>query len=260
MVSSNVPVFYRLPRAHGDAARNLQPGEPYTKMTTRPERTSTTGVMAYPREASTIVLFFATEHGMKQFGAFLAGAVLFSSLAMAQDLSPAAGDQDSDQSVVAAARSSQAQATIAADKQADIRRLLVLTGAGSVATQAMDEMEKTLRPMMVQSLPAGDYRDKLVELFFQKFHEKRDPDKLLDLMVPIYDKYYSADDIKGLINLYQTPLGRKMTTVLPKIIAESQAAGGEWGQQLGRECMMEVLQEHPEMQQAIAQAKRSAQP
>lgn len=197
---------------------------------------------------------------MKHLGAFFAGAVLLSSLCLAQDLSPAGGDTDSGQSVVAAARASKVQASIAADKEADIRRLLALMGSGALATQAMDEMEKSIRPLMTGSLPPGEYRDKLVELFFQKFHEKRDPAKLLDLMVPIYDKYYSADDIKGLINLYQTPLGKKMITALPKIMAESQAAGGEWGRELGRECMMEVLEEHPEMQQAIMQAKHSPQP
>jgi hypothetical protein len=196
---------------------------------------------------------------MKHLGAFFACTVLLSSLCVAQDLSPS-GDQDSGQNVVAAAHAGKVQAASAADKQADIRRLLALTGAGSVATQAMDEMEKSIRPLMTDSLPPGEYRDKLVELFFQKFHEKRDPSKLVDLMVPIYDKYYTADEIKGLINLYQTPLGKKMTTVLPKIVAESQAAGGDWGKELGRECMMEVLEEHPEMQQAIMQAKRSAQP
>jgi len=197
---------------------------------------------------------------MKHLGAFFACTVLLSGLCVAQDLSPAGSDQDSGQNVVAAAHAGKAQAASAADKQADIRRLLALTGAGSVATQAMDEMEKSIRPLMTDSLPPGEYRDKLVELFFQKFHEKRDPSKLVDLMVPIYDKYYTADEIKGLINLYQTPLGKKMTTVLPKIVAESQAAGGQWGKELGRECMMEVLEEHPEMQQAILQAKRSAQP
>jgi hypothetical protein len=197
---------------------------------------------------------------MKHFGVCFAGAVLLSGLCAAQDVSPAANDQDAGQNVVAAAHASQARASIAADKQANIRRLLELTNAGAVATQAMDEMEKTIRPLMTDSLPPGEYRDKLVELFFQKFHEKRDPAKLIDLMVPIYDKYYTADDIKGLINLYQTPLGKKMTTALPKIMAESQAAGGQWGRELGRECMMEVLEEHPEMQQAIVQAKRSAQP
>lgn len=195
---------------------------------------------------------------MKRVAIVFAGAVLLASVCAAQDLSPTAADQNSDQSVASAAKASKAQVAVAADKQADIRRLLALTGAASVATQAMDGMEKNIRPLITDSLPAGDYRDKLVDLFFEKFHSKRDPDKLVDLIVPIYDKYYTGDEIKGLLDLYQTPLGKKMIAVLPKIMAESQAAGGKWGQELGRECMMEVLAEHPEMQKAIVQAKGTA--
>lgn len=195
---------------------------------------------------------------MRHFGAVFAAAVLLGSLCAAQDLS--GNDQDSGQSVVAPANASKAQVALAADKQADIRRLLQLTGAGALVTQTMDEMEKNIRPLITGSLPPGDYRDKLVDLFFQKFHEKRDSRQLLELIVPIYDKYYTAEDIKGLIAFYQTPTGQKMITVLPKIMADSQAAGGQWGQELGRECMMEVLQEHPEMQQAIMQAKRTDKP
>jgi hypothetical protein len=43
-------------------------------------------------------------------------------------------------------------------------------------------------------------------------------------------------------------------------MAESQAAGTKWGEQIGRESMMEVLAEHPELQKAMAEAKSSAQP
>jgi hypothetical protein len=125
----------------------------------------------------------------------------------------------------------------------------------------MDTMEKTMRPLLTQSLPEGAYRDRLVDLFFEKFHAKRDPNHLMDLLMPIYAKYYTDEDLKGLIALYQTPLGKKMLTVLPKIMAESQAAGGQWGQQLGRDCMIEVLEEHPELRKAMEEAKnRGAQP
>jgi hypothetical protein len=144
-------------------------------------------------------------------------------------------------------------------KQADIRRLLQITGAGSIATQSMDQMEKTVRPMVTDALPPGDYREKLVDLFFEKFRAKRQPEELADLVVPIYNKYYSDEDIKGLIQLYQTPLGNKMLSTLPQVMAESQAAGTKWGEQIGRESMMEVLAEHPELQKAIEQAKSNAQ-
>ena len=145
-------------------------------------------------------------------------------------------------------------------KEADIRHLLDLVGAANLANASMDQMEQSIRPMMTNSLPPGEYREKLVELFFQKFHSKRDTNHLVDLIIPIYDKYYTHADIQALIQFYESPTGRKMAASLPKITAESGAAGEKWGEQLGRDCMMEVLQEHPELREALQNAKLNPQP
>ncbi|PYV82015.1 MAG: hypothetical protein DMG93_13410 [Acidobacteria bacterium] len=185
----------------------------------------------------------------------LASICLFAGLCIAQDSQP-----NSDRgSVAAAAKASRGQAQVQQDKQADIRRLLEITGSGALATQSMDQMEKTIRPMVTDALPPGEYRAKVVDLFFEKFRSKRDPANLMNLVIPIYDKYYSDEDIRGLIQLYQTPLGKKMLSTLPNVMAESQAAGTKWGEQIGRESMMEVLTEHPELQKAMEEAKNNAQ-
>lgn len=192
---------------------------------------------------------------MRTFAA--AVVLLFAAICTAQDSSTSAADQGSRQSVAAAVQANRARVQQDQSKQADIRRLLQVTGAAGLATQSMDEMQKTMRPLITNALPAGEYRDKLVDLFFAKFHSKRDPEQLINLIVPLYDKYYSDDEIEELIQMYQTPLGQKMLSVLPKILAESQAAGRTWGEQIGRESMMEVLAEHPEMEKAIEEAKKN---
>lgn len=145
-------------------------------------------------------------------------------------------------------------------KEADIRRLMDVTGAKGLMKQMMDGMEKNLKPMMVSSLPPGDYRDRLVELFFEKFHSKADTQELIEMAVAGYDKYLSDEEIKGLIAFYQTPLGRKALEVLPKLTVELQSEGVNWGQELGRQCMQEVLAEHPDLAQALAAAGKAARP
>jgi Uncharacterized protein conserved in bacteria (DUF2059) len=40
-----------------------------------------------------------------------------------------------------------------------------------------------------------------------KFKSKADPLQLLDSIVPLDDKHLSDEDIQGLIQFYQTPLG-----------------------------------------------------
>jgi len=144
-------------------------------------------------------------------------------------------------------------------KEADVRRLLELTHAGELATQTMNAMEANMRPLMIDAFPKGEYREKLISLFFDKFHAKLDVQQLVDMAIPAYKKYYSDEEIKQLIAFYQTPLGQKMLDVAPKLVAETQAAGQTWGAQLGRECMQEVLAEHPELANALENATKTAQ-
>jgi hypothetical protein len=145
-------------------------------------------------------------------------------------------------------------------KEADIRRLLEVVHAGTVGVAAMNAMEPNVRKMMTSSLPPGDYRERLINLFLEKFHAKLSPKQLEDLAVPVYDKYYSDEDLRGLIQFYQTPLGQKMMTSMPKVITEASEAGQKWGQELGRQTMMEVLAEHPEIRQQLEASSKPTQP
>jgi uncharacterized protein len=140
-------------------------------------------------------------------------------------------------------------------KEADIRKLLELTGATTTMETTMQSMEKSIKPMLANSLPPGDYRETLINLFFEKFHAKMDTQKLIDLAVPLYDKYYTAEDIKGLIQFYQTPLGRKTVKALPSLMGELTEAGQKMGQDFARQSMMEVMAEHPELEKALEDAE-----
>ncbi len=145
-------------------------------------------------------------------------------------------------------------------KEADIRKLLALTGAKAVALQVVTTMEGNIKPLMLRSLPAGDYREQLIDLFLKRFHSKLDSDTFVGLSVPFYDKYLSHDEIKGLIQFYSTPLGQKVVKVMPQLVAEAQAAGSKWGESIGRQSMMEVLAEHPDLKKALEESAKAANP
>lgn len=152
------------------------------------------------------------------------------------------------------------QSKIDPAKEADIRKLLDLTGAAGLVRQVMANMEHSIKPLMTGALPPGDYRDQLVQLFFEKFQSKMNTDSLLNLAVARYDENFSDDEIKQLISFYQTPLGEKVVTVLPKLTQEMQQDGMQMGEQLGRESMLEVLQEHPELARALQEAAQRRGP
>lgn len=143
-------------------------------------------------------------------------------------------------------------------KAADIRQLMEVTGVKALMTQTMGTMSDSIKPLMTSALPPGEYREKLVDLFFAKFKSKADPQQLLDSIAPLYDKYLTDDEIKGLIQFYQTPLGQKAVNVMPKLVAESQQEGRKWGEALGRQSMMDVLSENPELEKAMENARKPA--
>jgi uncharacterized protein len=155
-----------------------------------------------------------------------------------------------------------APATAPADpvKAADIQRLIEVTGMRSLMEQTMDSMEANIRPSLERSLPPGEYRAKLIDLFFQKFHTKLTIQEFLDMAAAAYDKYLSDDDIKGLTEFYQTPLGQKTLTVLPKLMGELQAEGAQKGERAGRDAMNEVLAEHPDLAKALQDASQGLPP
>jgi len=130
---------------------------------------------------------------------------------------------------------------------------------GSV-NQVMDGMQKNIKPMMMNMLPPGEYRDKLIDLFFEKFRSKADVQVLINLTVEKYDKYLSEEEIKALIQFYSTTLGQKTLSVLPQLMVELQGESMKWGQDLGRQSMIEVLSEHPELRKALEDASQSAKP
>ncbi|MBB5438605.1 hypothetical protein HDC92_002281 [Pedobacter sp. AK017] len=56
--------------------------------------------------------------------------------------------------------------------------------------------------------------------------------KLVDLILPVYQKHLTEADLRQLIAFYETPIGKKFAEKTPLITRESMAAGQEWGRQI----------------------------
>jgi hypothetical protein len=52
---------------------------------------------------------------------------------------------------------------------------------------------------------------------------------LMEKMVPLYDKYFTHDEIKQLIAFYEGPAGRKLLKIQPDLVRESMQLGQQWG-------------------------------
>ena len=119
---------------------------------------------------------------------------------------------------------SQAPGAATEAKRQDIRKLMELTGAAKVGQQIAAQMI----PMFKQGNP------QVPQKFWDDVMKEFDTKSMIDLIVPIYDKHLTHDDVKGLIAFYQSPLGRKMTGVMPQIAQESMQVGQQWGLQIAQ--------------------------
>jgi hypothetical protein len=114
--------------------------------------------------------------------------------------------------------------------EADIRKLLEVTGSAALAQQAMDQMMVHLKTL-VPNAP---------EEFWTEFRASANPSELVDMMVPIYAKYFTHEDILALLAFYDTPAGKKLIASQPAILHESMAAGAAWGQRVASDVMMRL--------------------
>ena len=57
---------------------------------------------------------------------------------------------------------------------------------------------------------------------------------LIDLLVPVYKKHFSEQDLKDAIEMYKTPIGKKISEKTPVIAQETMQASMQWGMELSQ--------------------------
>lgn len=126
------------------------------------------------------------------------------------------------------------------DKQANIEQLLEMTGAlalgrqmsGMVVQQLTDAIRRSRPDVPQRALDAlpGVIDDLIVESM----------PALRGMLVPLYDRHFTAAEIAQLIDFYRSALGRKTIQVMPQLLHESMTLGRQWGESLGPEIQRRV--------------------
>jgi uncharacterized protein len=190
--------------------------------------------------------------------ALLSGALLVlahspSLQVSAQEKSPAKPP-----SQATAKSSASAASGIDPQKEARIRELMDLTGAKNLGQQLIEAGMEQFRSSVQDSQPDNPRAKEFVDAFVTRFQKHFDPTSLTDRIIPIYDKYLTNDDLRGLIDYYHSPLGQRMLKSLPALTRESQAAGFAMGQKAAQETMDELKADFPEFTGGKEEEQRPA--
>ncbi len=116
-------------------------------------------------------------------------------------------------------------------KHQDTEKLMELVGTRQILRELFDQDIDAQVAAMRHARP--DVPDQFWQDFAVEFKQQASPDELMRVILPIYDKHFTHQEIRQLIAFYESPLGRKISTTLPEIQRESVEAGRSWGEQLG---------------------------
>ena len=126
--------------------------------------------------------------------------------------------------VVACIVGSLAYAEINRDKEREIRKLLEATGTTKSMPEMLDQMIAEFR----KALPD------VPSQFWDDFRKEVNTDELVSLMVPVYDKHLSMEDLKAANAFFATPAGKRFAAKMPVMSAEGFEVGRKWGEGKGR--------------------------
>jgi hypothetical protein len=144
----------------------------------------------------------------------------------------------------------QATSSIDPAKEADIRSLMELVGARDLVQDGANTAIEQAREKLLATVPNNDKGQAFVNAFAASYQKKFDVDLVTDQLVAIYDKHFTDDEIKGLLQFYGSPLGQKVASEMPKIGHETQAAVRVANTKTAKEVLAELKQQNPEIGQS----------
>ena len=138
-----------------------------------------------------------------------------------------------------------AQPIISKEKVAEIQKTLRLVGMEKLMSQMKEQMFTMFR-QKIKEAP---------EEYWKRAEAKFDTSELLQLIIPLYDKYYTTEDLKALNAFYESPIGQKVLSTLPQITQESMKIGQAWGEEVAKRVEREFQTEFKQKRE-----KRAGQP
>lgn len=116
------------------------------------------------------------------------------------------------------------------NKQEKIKELLTMSGQANIGVQVLSQFIDHFK----QAYP------NVPERFWVDFLKEVNAEDLISKIVPIYDKYYTENDIDEMIKFYKSPVGIKMTNNLQNIFVESQESGRKWGTEIAEKVIKKL--------------------
>jgi hypothetical protein len=157
----------------------------------------------------------------------------------------------SNTSVEASQGGTQASSTIDPAKERDIRSLLELVGARDTIQESATVATEQYRQKFVEASANSDRAQARTNAYLAEFQKHFDADAVTGQLVGIYDKHFTDDEIRGLLEFYGSPLGQKVAAEMPKISREAQLTTRTASNQAARLAWQDLRAEYPNVRESV---------
>ena len=144
-----------------------------------------------------------------------------------------------------------------------MKKVLLITflfvSCSSVFAQVTESYKNTLKQMLESAGSEATFSVAIKQMFgifrqqkssvpdevwagLEAEFEKASMTELVEMLAPVYQKHLTEDDLKKIIEFYQTPAGKKYATKTPLITQESMQVGQQWGMKVGQQFMQKLAE------------------
>jgi hypothetical protein len=142
-------------------------------------------------------------------------------------------------------------------KEAAIRHLMDITQTSKLGDNMAAYISSQVRRYMSQSLDPQTL-PKFMDAFNQKFTASAPSKNVTDAMVPIYDRAFTKEQIDGLVQFYESPLGQHVVKVLPQVLEESQNAAEKMDQDAALNVLRGMSNDYPQLKRILPGENQAA--
>lgn len=129
---------------------------------------------------------------------------------------------------------------INSEKKDLIKEAVLVTSGGSIENLMAPSLEAMVANILQQmsahieltESDANVLSKMLLGIYEKALFTEESFNILLEKMYIIYDKYYTTQDLRDMLEFYKSDIGKKTLRVMPYVLRDSTTAGVEWSQEM----------------------------
>lgn len=148
-----------------------------------------------------------------------------------------------------------APAKVEPEKEKAILHLMQITGASKDGDNMTMMLSAQVKNAVSRSM-TGDRLQKFVDDFNSKLTAKSPANEVTNAEVAIYAQNFSMEDLQGMIQFYESPLGQRVMKALPEVLQQTQRQGATIERTAALDTLKGMTGDYPEIKPLLPEDQK----